>query len=255
MSAGDDEFVRLAREALAPPSVEPPARSMAALRAAVDTRLAPRRAGRNRVWKVRAAAVVAGLVTLVSGTATGAAIAGASLPVPLRDIASGIGLPVDSPGLAQAKSDAGRLRQALRHHDAPMIGRDASALERTFDRLDSGDRRSIDGEVDALLNQAATYSGHQSGGSDGPGPTSTSGDGGGRGPSGGDGDPTPSTTVTGNVAPLSGTEGGVSTDGGGDGSASSASSTTSTTSTTVPSGSGGGGGGSDGGSVSGTDGG
>ena len=75
MSAEDDEFIRLAREAMAPPSVQPPGESLAALRAAVDRRLEPGRPGRRRVWKFRFAGAVAGPLALVSGSATAAAVA------------------------------------------------------------------------------------------------------------------------------------------------------------------------------------
>lgn len=253
MNAGDEELIRLAREALAPPSVEPPLESIAALREAVDRLSTPGAGRRRRAWRFRLATAVAGFLTLASGTAAAAAVAGASLPAPLRGIAHGIGLPVDSAGLAQAKTDAGRLSYALRQRDVPMIGRDAAALETTFKRLDAGDQRSIDERVDALLNQAAAYSGGQQGGSEGSGSGATSGEGGGGEVSGGSGDSSPSTTLPGTVAPVSGSGGGGSADGGGDRSSSS---TTSTTSTTVPQGSGDGrSGGSDGGSVSGTSGG
>jgi hypothetical protein len=210
-------------------------------------------------------AVASALFIGMSGSAIGGAVAaGVTLPEPLRVVASGIGLPVDSVGLAQAKTDADRLRRDLDRSDAHHVPRDAAALQDTFSGLSADDRRRIDREVDSLLDRAATYDGRDAEGpgeASGPGGTSASGD------SDGSGSQTsPTTTVPG--AQSSGSGDGGSVSGGGDGGGGDTSATTATTAPTsdsgatssspTTSGSGGGGGdggGTDGGSVTGSDGG
>lgn len=260
MRLTDEELSALLGQALDPGAPIPPPESVSELRRLV-VGAAPRRSGpllRSR------AAVAAAVFFGVSGSALGAAVAsGATLPEPLRAVANGIGLPVDSVGLAQAKAAAGRLRGALDHGDVGAVPRDAAALQSSFASLGTGDRRSIDGEVDFLLDRAAPYDGKGSGATSG---TTTE-----RGaPISGDSDDGTATSTT---VPGSRTSGGDGDAAGGDRSDGGASPTTATTAppstsggstsptTTATDGGGGdggggdGGGGTDGGSVSGSDGG
>jgi len=271
MRLTDEELTALLRKALDPGNPSPPPESVRELRSLVSSAAPLRRPTPLRTRVAVATAVFLGM----SGSAVGAAVAtGATLPEPLRVIASGIGLPVDSVGLAQAKTDADRLRGDLNRRDLEEVPRDAAALQDTFAGLTKGERQSIGGEVDSLLDRAAPFdggSGDRTGETPGSEPSSGSGgsdtDGGATSP--------PTTTVSGSQTP-SGGDGGFVSGGtsGGDGGSGGTSSTTvpsatsgdsggSSTPTTTSGTDGGGGGtsgggtsgGTDGGSVSGSDGG
>lgn len=265
MNQGDEELLELIRRALRPErseAVMPPSGAVTQLRESVSTHFARRRIVRHRGARV---AVAASIFVGLSGSAAGAFASGATLPTPLRVVARGVGLPVDSVGLAQAKTDADRLRGALDKRERAEISVDAAALESSFKGLSGHDRRSIGREVDGLLDRAEPYDGR---GDDGPGsvvaplPGGAS-PGGGAPVSGSDGDDggAPATFVPqGTVTPSKDAGGG---DGGGGGGG-DGSSTTSTTaapsgsgdasSPTTTSGTGGGDGTSDGGSDLQTDG-
>lgn len=270
MRLTDEELTALLREALDPGNPAPPPESVRELRNLVSRAAPPRRPMLLRSRAVVAAAAFLGM----SGSAVGAAVAsGATLPEPLRVIASGIGLPVDSVGLAQAKTDADRLRADLERRDIEEVPRDAAALKDKFAGLSMGERNSIGDEVDSLLDRAAPFDGGSGGGTE---ETSGSGSTSGSGGSDTDGGPTASTptTVAGSQTPSSGDGGAVSgSTSGGEGTSGGSSSTTAPKATTGDSGGGststttngtdggstsGGstsGGGTDGGSVSGSDGG
>lgn len=270
MRLTDEEVAALLRQALDPGDPAPPPESVRELRSLVS-RAAPLR----RPIPLRSRVAVATAAFLgISGSAMGAAVAsGATLPEPFRVIASGIGLPVDSVGLAQAKTDADRLRRDLQRRDLEDVPRDAAALHDKFAGLSTGERHSIGGEIDSLLDQAAPYDGGSGGGTEEtPGPGSASGSGG-PDTDGGPTAPTP-TTVSGSRTSGSGDGGSVSgSTSGGEGSSGGSSSTTAPSQTnadsgggstsTTTSGSDGGatsggstsGGGTDGGTVSGSDGG
>ena len=274
MRLTDEELTALLCQALDPGNPSPPPESVGELRRLVSS-AAPLR--RPVPLRSRLAVVTAAFLG-VSGSAVGAAVAsGATLPEPLRVIASGIGLPVDSVGLAHAKTDADRLRRDLNRRDMAEVPRDAAALQSAFTGLSTDERHSIDGEVDSLLELAAPFDGRS-----GEGTEETPGSGSAPVPGGtdSDGGPTsPTTTVTGSESSGSGDGGVVSgSTSGGDGSSGGSSPTTApsattgdssggSTSTTISGTDGGGGtsdggtsgggtsGGTDGGSVSGTDGG
>ena len=274
MRLTDEELTALLCQALDPGNPSPPPESVGKLHRLVSS-AAPRR---RRVPLRSRMAVATAAFLAVSGSAVGAAVAsGATLPEPLRVIASGIGLPVDSVGLAQAKTDADRLRRDLDRRDVAEVPRDAAALQSSFTGLSSGERHSIDDEVDSLLELAAPYDGNSGEGTERP-----SGSGSASVPGGSDNDggaASPTTTVAGSQPTSSDGAGVVSgstsgSDGGSGGSSSTTvpSATTGdsgggSTSTTTSGTDGGGGtsgggtsgggtsGGTDGGSVSGTDGG
>ena len=265
MRMSDEELSALLREALDPGTPRPPAESVRELRRLVSTGT-PRL---SAVWFRTRLATATAVFLGVSGSAVGAAMAnGATLPEPLRVVAHGIGLPVDSVGLARARTDADRLRRDLERGDRWMIPRDATTLESTFSGLSSGDRHNIDGEVDSLLERAGAYGSHGERGTAEPSPSTMAGATG----SDGDGDrdggtsATP-TTVSGGQSTGSGDGGTSAATSSGGGGSDGGSPQTTTTSPPPTSGSsstsssdggtsgGGTDGGSDGGSVTGSDGG
>lgn len=270
MRLTDEEITGLLRQALDPGKPAPPPESVRELRSLVS-RAAPLR--RALPLRYRVAVATAAFLGM-SGSAVGAAVAsGATLPGPLRVIASGMGLPVDSVDLAQAKTDADRLRRDLNRRALADVPRDAAVLQDQFAGLSTGERRSIGEEVDSLLDRAAPFDGGSGGGTE---ETSGSGSASGSGGPDTDGDPTAPTptTVSGSRTSGSGDGGAVSgSTSGGEGSSGGSSPTTAPSATTGDSGggstsatssgndggttSGGGtsGGGTDGGSVSGSDGG
>lgn len=170
MRPSDDALIALLREALENDHSAPSPESVAQLRGAVTDRFA---GGTAIVRRGRARLAAATSVFLVvSGSMAGAVASGATLPASLRVLARDVGLPVDSVGLARAKADAGRLRQALASKDAAVIPRDVSALKTSFSGLDPSDRRSIDTEVDSLIDQAGSYDDHAEDDTESP-PTAT----------------------------------------------------------------------------------
>ena len=238
-----DELLTRLGAAFAVEPAEPPAEGLAALRGAVaELRAGDAAGGTRRVSRWRRPLPVGGLVfgLIVGGTGTALA-AGAPLPRPLRSLAHGIGLPVDSPQLHDVREANHRLRDDLSTPTtSPATAHDAAELARKLAGLDADERSKVEAESEHLLGQARgpdTASG-QSGPSASGGP-----DAGGAGPSSGSGDSGDHHGGTGPSSGSGGTSGsggdgsgsGSGSDGSGSGSDhSTATSTPTATPTTAP---------------------
>lgn len=193
----DDELFDLLVQTFAPAPLEPPPAGVFALRRAVGASSPPLLAS----WRRRLAAAAAVFTLVLSGSATAFALSGAPLPRPLRVAAHGVGLPVDSVAVADARTAAERLKDALARHDPVQVEEAARQLRARLAHLERGENPEI-GQQSAKLLQEANEAGEQ-----GPQPQNSTGPtatppspsaGTSGGSSGGSGDlPTPGNTENG----------------------------------------------------------
>ena len=148
----DEEQIELLRSDLEIEACEPPASSVAALRAAVERASASAR--HRRSWKLRCTAAAGVVATVFSGSSAAFALSGAAIPRPLRVAMHAVGLPVDSVTLADAKSAESQLAMALRKRDTSAVDHDARLLALRLSRLGRQDLAQVDAEATALLAQA-----------------------------------------------------------------------------------------------------
>jgi hypothetical protein len=188
----DDELLEQVKAAFVidlrddvPPSLHALDRALSDLRSAVPATARPRRR-----WPIAA------LVGAVAAGTPGVAFAatGAPLPQPLRQAAYAVGLPVDSPDLAAARSARSHLRHDLERGDRDAATKSAARLRARLGDLNHDERGEIQQDTAGLLHQADELSGQQgaqAGTGNGSSPatptTGTTGDSGGinGGPSGG----------------------------------------------------------------------
>jgi len=143
------------------PAAVPPAASLATVRQAVlaaraDARPSPATDPRKTVseWARRIAAGGAAVAVLAGGSGVAFAAGGASLPPPLRQAARAVGLPVDSPALAGAKSAQSSLARALAHGDTQAVANDADRLRHRLTTLDQADMSRVAPQATRLLARA-----------------------------------------------------------------------------------------------------
>lgn len=146
MPADDNELLEKLESALAPPAAEPSPSEVAALRRAVAEQASS--VGPERVWPWRVAAGLAAAVVLLF------VVVAPPLPEPLRQVAHGLGLPVDSVEVADAKSAAAELRSALDDGDRERAARASARLQRNLDGLEERDRRRLASRTDPLIERA-----------------------------------------------------------------------------------------------------
>jgi hypothetical protein len=92
------------------------------------------------------------MVVGVPGVAYG--VTGDPLPRPVREIAHNIGLPVQSPDLADAERVRSQLRDALAESDYDGLIREADDLERRLQTLEGPEREKLAKKAEQLLLQA-----------------------------------------------------------------------------------------------------
>ena len=160
MTTRDDELLGVLAASLdPPPDVEPTWAEISRLHRVIDAGVSPRRPSRTRLWRVHRplTAVIAGVVVL-GGASAAAALSGAVMPQPVRVAARAVGLPVDSPQLADARAALVRLREALAHQprDLGAIRSDAQDVRDRLGRLSADDRSQVDPEATFLLAAADT---------------------------------------------------------------------------------------------------
>src|SRR6202011_3778279 len=76
-------------------------------------------------------------------------------PQPVRVVAHGIGLPVDSVPVADTRSAAADLKDALAHHDPKRVAQADRRLLAALAHVDAGEKASIKPQTDELLQEAA----------------------------------------------------------------------------------------------------
>jgi hypothetical protein len=145
----DEERIRLLRWAFEDDGRHPPAPSIAALRGAVRNTFDRRRRRRSRKLGSFVAAGVA--TTALTGSSVAFAVDG--IPPSMRAVMHGMGLPVDSIGLANAKSIEANLSQALREHNLLVAKRDAHRLRHQLRTLNSDDRARVEQQAIDLLTR------------------------------------------------------------------------------------------------------
>ncbi|GAC1374172.1 MAG: hypothetical protein NVSMB4_01390 [Acidimicrobiales bacterium] len=155
-----DEIETMLAAAMVPSHVAPPPASVVALRAAAyDRRRAVARGavGPTLRWRGKAA-LIAALVGSGTVGSAGVAFAHPVLPAALRQVASAVGLPVDSQPVADVRDDSQELRRALERGDVARVGRDLRELDRSEARLAPGDHARMVGALEALEGEARALS-------------------------------------------------------------------------------------------------
>jgi hypothetical protein len=169
----DPELLEQLRHALVPEPVEPSQASIVALRRAIPATsvAAPRR------WRVGLAVPVITGIVLATGSGVAVAASGAVLPRPVRQVAHTLGLPVDSPALADARGARHRLAADLASGNHLQVKRAAAELRARLSELSGDERGDIEHSADTLLQQADTLDEQQHGLTPGgPGDGSRQGD-------------------------------------------------------------------------------
>jgi len=155
----DDELLDVLAASLGPAAeAEPSWAELSQLHRVLDTGLGDRRPNRSPIWRLRpVTAAVAGLFVL-GGASAAAAVSGAVMPEPMRVAARAVGLPVDSPGLADARSSLAGLRVALaaQPRDVDTIRTQAQEVRDRVGRLSADDRFQIEDQATFLLAEADT---------------------------------------------------------------------------------------------------
>jgi hypothetical protein len=144
----DDEFLDLLRGALVAEPVEPDSDAIVFLHRALDSHHKPRRRPSPRI--VASCLVGIGVMASASGAW---ALSGAVLPEPLRVVAHAVGLPVDSPAVAEARAARRALRESLNRDDAKATAAAAQRLRDALGGLSSSDQADV-GDVVGLLQLA-----------------------------------------------------------------------------------------------------
>jgi hypothetical protein len=149
-------LLALLDDALEPENVAPSPAERAQLRAALaDSRSTvsrPHPAGRRVPMRLRLAVVAVGVASILAAFALTR-----PLPTPIRSVAHGVGLPVDSVELAAARREMGDLEAALAGDDARAVEHAVEAVRNTASRLDRDEHREIDERLARLLDDAHTY--------------------------------------------------------------------------------------------------
>jgi hypothetical protein len=158
MTTRDDELLDVLAASLAPaPDAEPSWAEISHLHRIIDTAADGRRHhGRAPLWRLRPITAAAAGLVLLGGASAAAAASGAVMPQPVRVAARAVGLPVDSPQLADARAALGHLRDALA--DTPRnvndIRADAQDVRDRLGRLSADDRLDVEDEAAFLLAEA-----------------------------------------------------------------------------------------------------
>jgi hypothetical protein len=167
----DDDLLDLLRGALIADPVEPDRDAIVFLHRALDAHKKP---GRRRSYRI-VASCLAG-VGVMAGAGGAYALSGAVLPEPVRVVAHAVGLPVDSPEVAEARAARRALRQSLKREDANATAAAAQRLRDALGGLSSSDRAEL-GDVVGLLHEADEQhasSGQTNGNEPAPGSSTTS---------------------------------------------------------------------------------
>ena len=145
MPTEEDDVLERLSQALRPPDAAPSPSELAELRRAVaDQAPAPI----PRAWPRRVAVAAAAAVILV------VVVIGPPLPRPVRSLAHGLGLPVDSAEVADAKAAMDQLQAALDEGDPAKVEAASARLERRLARLRTADRNRFAGRAEPLLERA-----------------------------------------------------------------------------------------------------
>ena len=150
----DDELLGALAVALAPAPAEPSELSILRLRGAAlgltfgQTDPRPRRVGR------RVAIPAAVAFTVLGSAGAVAAATGAPLPRPVRAAAYGIGLPVDSPAVADVRATETRVRRDLAGADHSQLAGEVETLRTRLAHVEDDKRVRVQREAQPLIEKA-----------------------------------------------------------------------------------------------------
>src|SRR5581483_10259860 len=157
MTTRDDDLLDVLAASIGPPpDAEPSWAEISHLHRIIDTAAdRNRRRAHTPLWRMRHPVAVAALV-LLGGASAAAAVSGAVMPQPVRVAARAVGLPVDSPQLAEARAALDRLHDALaaKPRNANDIRARAQDVRDRVDRLSADDRLEVEDEAAFLLAEA-----------------------------------------------------------------------------------------------------
>ena len=173
----DEILLARLSNSLIPATDGPSADAIEAFRQAVGAHRTVR-AHRLSLWRRTRLALAA----LIGTTALGAGVAwaaGAPLPSPLRSLASGLGLPVDSPAVSATRNADDALSNELNAmaHGAgskTAVAKDANALSNRLATLNAAQRTQLGSTPNSLLSQAQQVTPGSAAGSSPSGTTTTS---------------------------------------------------------------------------------
>lgn len=156
----DQDLLDVLAESLGPvPPAQPSWAEVSALHRVIDSEAALREKTRVRspLWRARRrASVAAAAIVLVAGGSAAAAVTGGPLPRPVRVAARAVGLPVESPQLAEARTALANLTHALAAspRDLARVRVDAAAVRDKVAALNADDRSKVEMEAQFLLVEA-----------------------------------------------------------------------------------------------------
>ena len=158
MTTRDDELLDILGASLGPPpDVEPTWAEISQLHRVIDSGWSGRQRVRTPLWRARRplSAALAGFLVL-GGASAAAAVSGAVMPEPVRVAARAVGLPVESPALADARAALARLRAAIARQprDFDAIRARAQDVRNQLARLSADDRAKIESEAAFVLADA-----------------------------------------------------------------------------------------------------
>ena len=160
MKTHDDELLDVLAASMGPPpDAEPSWAEISHLHRVIDTDRGWSGRSRTPLWRVRRplTAALAGFLVL-GGASAAAAASGTVMHEPVRVAARAVGLPVDSPALADAKAALARLRGALgaKPLDPSAVRAHAQDVRDRLARLSADDRSHVQEEASFLLAAADT---------------------------------------------------------------------------------------------------
>lgn len=118
--------------------------------------LAEHRVGRKRrrAWAHRPLQAITASLIAATGAISGASLAGAALPAPLRNVAVSVGLPVDDNKVASARTEIADLQKALSSGDRSRVVTDYGQLQTSIQHMSSDDRSKVSALAAPALDQA-----------------------------------------------------------------------------------------------------
>lgn len=150
----DDDLLDLLGATMAEPPAEPSDAEVAHVRDLVADRVVvPFRSP----WPRRAAATGVVLAVLVTTGTAAAVVRTGSLPDSVRRVASAVGLPVDSVGVAQTRAAMADLEEALAGRDDGDVRRASAVLRADLADLSPAETDQVQPEAGGLLAQADAF--------------------------------------------------------------------------------------------------
>jgi hypothetical protein len=153
VSRSNDDLIEVLARTLAPEAAEPSAAELGAFRQAISARR-PTPAPRSPSWRCRPLPVILAIALVTSSAGSAWAVQSGNLPRPVRELARAVGLPLDSPAMADARRALADLRAAVDSKDPASVRRAEATLRSREAHLGGKDQRRIEAKADRLLARA-----------------------------------------------------------------------------------------------------